>query len=739
MTVYEFGDIQVDLNQLRVRRAGVDVQLEPKSFDVLRCLLEHRDRLVSKDELLDAVWHDTFVTPNVLTRAVAQLRKALGDEAREARIIETVAKRGYRFIASVTVIGGDPSASSGSSDPSAGSRSSDAPPGPGASRARSTDNSGDRSVVRAMPTPSAAAAPALARWTWIAALLAAIVVGGTVWLALVSRPSPGAVAFGSARRITTRAGFDAQPAISPDGRSIAFVSDVSGGHEIYVTGLVPGSRSIAITSDGRQNIQPAWSPDGQWIAYHAQVPGGVWIVPATGGQPRQIVETGAQPSWAEDSERLAYSADSGGMIGQSTIWTVRRDGSNAQPFTKLGEPRGGQGWPAWSPDGKSIVFSVYTTTMSNEIWTKSIVDGRLTRIASAEMITHPRVTPRGDAIIWAALGSDGRAGIWRIGLDPRSGAPEGAATAILTVDTGRLNGLTMARDGALAYAVETDDDNLWSLRVSADANATDAPSRLTNDAVRAGHPDYSSDGRVVFDQVVVGQPASTWVIDEDGQHRELVSDANVWDPVWARDAARVLAVATTDDASRFIWVDLKSRRQTVVPLSPAEVNEIHNARVSPVSDEIAYHTVDDGGLMNVWIRLLDGSAGRQITNDSEAISYPAWSPDGKRLAVEIKRGEKTRVGVVSRDGGPVEELVTERGQNWPRSWSPDGQWIAFAGERNAIWNVYAVSTRTREVRALTHFTSPSGWVNYPSWSPRGGRVVFERQIQTGSIWVLPVK
>ncbi|HKW01348.1 MAG TPA: winged helix-turn-helix domain-containing protein [Vicinamibacterales bacterium] len=713
MTVYEFGDIQVDLNHLRVRRAGMDLQLEPKSFDVLRFLLEHRDRLVTKEELLDAVWHDTFVTPNVLTRAVAQLRKALGDEAREARIVETVAKRGYRFIADVTVTGDDPLTSSGSS--------------------------GDRPVVRAMPAPGAAPSPGRARWTWIAALLTTAVVGGTVWLALVSRPSTGPLTFSPARRITTRAGFDAQPAISPDGKSIAYVSDVSGNLEIYVSGLVPGSRSIAITSDGRQNIQPSWSPDGQWIAYHAVAPGGVWIVPATGGQPRQIVETGAQPSWSEDSERLAYSADSGGMIGQSTIWTVRRDGSEARPFTKLGEPRGGQGWPSWSPDGKTIVFSVFTTMMANEIWTKSIVDGHLTKISTAAMVTHPRVGPGGDAIYWASLGDDGRAGISRIGLDARSGAADGPAEMILTLDSGRLNGLTIARDGTLAYAVETDDDNLWSLRVSADAGATEAPVRLTNDAVRAGHPDYSTDGRVVFDQVVVGQPAASWVIDENGQHRELVSDANVWQPVWARDASRVLAVATTDNVSRFIWVDLKSRRQTVAPVPPAEVNEIHNARLSPVSDEIAYHTVDDNGLMNVWIRPLDAGPARRITNDQEAMSYPSWSPDGKRLAVEIKRGETTRIGVVSREGGAVEEVVTERGQNWSHSWSPDGQWIAFAGQRAGIWNIYAVSARTREIRALTRFTSPSGWVNYPSWSPRGGRVIFERQIQSGSVWVLPVK
>src|SRR5262249_27118392 len=77
----EFGDIYVDFNRMTVRRAGNPVDIEPKVFDLFRFLVTHRDRLVTKEELLDAVWRDTFVAPNALTRAVAQLRKALGDDA----------------------------------------------------------------------------------------------------------------------------------------------------------------------------------------------------------------------------------------------------------------------------------------------------------------------------------------------------------------------------------------------------------------------------------------------------------------------------------------------------------------------------------------------------------------------------------------------------------------------------------------------------------------------------------
>jgi Tol biopolymer transport system component len=84
-------------------------------------------------------------------------------------------------------------------------------------------------------------------------------------------------------------------------------------------------------------------------------------------------------------------------------------------------------------------------------------------------------------------------------------------------------------------------------------------------------------------------------------------------------------------------------------------------------------------------------------------------------------------------------LVEDRGQSWPHSWAPDGDRIAFAGERGGVWNIWAVSRRTRASRPLTHFTAASGYVRYPSWSPRSGRVVFERSLRTGSVWSVVLK
>src|SRR2546421_13031073 len=97
--IYQFDDFKVDPNTFQATKSGRILSLEPKALEVLIFLIDNRGRVVEKDELLNAVWKDAFVTQNAMTRVIAQLRKALGDDAKQARYIETVPTRGYRFIA----------------------------------------------------------------------------------------------------------------------------------------------------------------------------------------------------------------------------------------------------------------------------------------------------------------------------------------------------------------------------------------------------------------------------------------------------------------------------------------------------------------------------------------------------------------------------------------------------------------------------------------------------------------
>jgi Tol biopolymer transport system component/DNA-binding winged helix-turn-helix (wHTH) protein len=695
-TAYEFEDIRVDLARLEVTRAGQPVTLEPKAFDVLRVLIHGRDRLVSKEEILDAVWRDTFVTPNVLTRAVAQLRKALGDEAKDSRYIQTVATRGYRFIAPVRVV-------------EAGA-SVDVPA---------------RDVRHVPPTPTA-------RWpsrrwpVWAAIALTLLTVTvATAWIAGRARSDDAPGAFRT-RRVTTRNGYHGMAAVSPDGRLVAYASERDTGLEIVVTGITAGSAELAVTADEGQNMQPSWSPDGQWLAFHSRKRRGVWIVPASGGTARQIVDFGSDPAWAPDGSRLAFTSDAGGMASQSVLWTVGRDGQDLRPLTAVGQPPGGHHEPTYSWSGREVAFVVRRGGWTDELWRVPAAGGQPSRVIADAAITQPQFGPGDRAIYWSATVDNGLGRLWRLALDVRGGTPQ----PILTLDSGRIDGLSIARSGAVAFSIAATDSNIWSVGTG---DGVSEPQKLTDDVGRSTYPDYSPDGRIAFAHVVAGNPVTSWLISEDGRARErLVPDLTVGRPQWVADGTRLLVFQPGVTSHQLAWVDLATRRVAPVPV---DTPGISSPRVSPDGRTIAYHVIQPDGVMNAFTRPLDGSGPAvQVTHDREAASYPAWSPDGRWLAIELKREDTTQLAVVPAAGGAIEQLTAERGQTWPHSWSPDGDRIAFAGQRGGVWNIWTVSRRTRQTRPLTRFTSATGFVRYPSWSPRGDRIAFERARITASVW-----
>jgi len=697
---YQFLDVSVDLERVAVTRNGVAVELEPKVFDVLRHLLEHADRLVTKEELLDAVWGETFVTPNVLTRAIAQLRRALGDDAREARCIGTVARRGYRFIAELTVTSGA------------------APP----------------DISRQPPMPLNRPQTRSHLIVFAAVALFAVAAGGAAFNLHRSSRRTSAPFVPAPSLLVTHGGTNTTPALSPDGRAAAFVSDRSGRMEIYVVGTAPGSEEVAITTDGGQNMQPDWSPDGRWIAFHSRRRGGIWIVPSNGGAPQQVVVRGSNAAWSPDSEHLVYTPDEGGTAGQQVLWTVRRDGTGGRQLTRLGQPAGGHNHPAWSRNGRFIAFVVSNGVVNNAIWIVDAGGGTPRLLTSAGTANHPQFAPDDAAVYWTGKAASSNGRLFRIGFDAATGTGVGEPIAVMPFENGTLEGLSIARNGSAAFGVGTADANLWTIDLARDGRVS-APARLTDEAVRSGRPDYSRDGRIAFLQFGAGSPLSVWAMDEDGSHRmPLLPQLPAGDPSWSGDGKRVLVLRRSEETGTGVWwVDPASRRATRTEVSGSD---IRSPRLSPDSQSIAFHAIDANGAMNVWTQRLDGGPRRRVTDDREAISYPVWSPDGQSLALEVKRGERTQIGVVSSAGGPIELLTAATGQSWPHSWSPDGERILYAAERDAVWNIWEVSRRTRAARQLTHFSSSSGYVRYPAWSPSGSRIVFERETYKATIWTV---
>jgi Tol biopolymer transport system component/DNA-binding winged helix-turn-helix (wHTH) protein len=701
---YEFGDITVDLGRIEVRRAGQPVALEPKTFEVLRHLIQNRDRVVSKDELLDIVWKDTFVTPGVLTRVVAQLRKGLGDDASEARYVETVVKRGYRFIAPVRVSETGESASPRGASP--------------------------------RPTPEH---PPLHAWRKAYTLLAVLAVVAAValvvfWSSRTPAVQPEKASAALLRRLTVEPDTYAGPDMAPGGHAIAYASSRTGSSEIVTIGTAPGSRPVQVTSDGGGNVHPAFSPDGQWLAYHSRRRGGIWIVPALRGQPRQVSEFGSRPSWSPDSRRIVFTSDEGGLSAQAVLWTVDRDGAAPVQITQLGDPPGGHLAPSCSPDGQLIVFSV-GGSVRREIWLADSNGRQPRRVATDAKPVPPRFSPSSDAVYWIGATEDGNDSLMRVSIG-RDGDVVSAPEVVFPFTGGNTPaGFGIARDGTAIVSLSHDTSNLFALGLGGDHSPTDLV-QLTHDDAQNVYPEFGPSGRILYQQEVTGRPVTAWVMDADGGNKEILlpglgSSARMpqWNP--HRQLLLVLLHERPGASSSLAWADLSTRRLTRIGSAGGGPPSL-----APDGQRLAFHLIGSDGVMNVWIERLEDPSRRQITFDREAVTFPRWSADGRWLAVTLKRDSQTHVGIVSAEGSPVEQLTFGRGQHWPYSFSPDSEQIAFAGEHDGVWNIYAVSRKTKQVTQLTHFTSDAGHARFPRWSPDGTRIVFVRAESSASLWTL---
>jgi Tol biopolymer transport system component/DNA-binding winged helix-turn-helix (wHTH) protein len=700
---FRFDDVEIDPACYAVTRAGRSVALEPKAVTLLLYLLEHRARVVTKDELADHLWRDTFVTPNALTRLVAQLRRELGDAAHEARYIQTVHRRGYRFIANVTAVAAPaPSAAAPArADVSAAA-------GPGASRR--------------LPRLAIAAASLV----FVAALGAAVVRSrlDLPW------PSVDPRAVRSAAQVTASLGLDADPALSPDGRLLAWSSDASGRSEIFVKEVDRGVER-QVTRDGLQNVEPAWSPDGRWIAYRSGLRRGIWVVAATGGEPRRIAEFGARPAWSPDGRRIAFGASGTVMAARTQIWSVRPDGTDLRPLTTAGTPDGVHQMPKWSPDGSRLAF-VAGGPGHAALWIQDLASGRLTGVREEHVVTGLAFEPAGGALLWAEASRLSPGRVWRQPLDRTSGRPSGAPVVLAT--TGTITSPTglAAGGGRIAWVSTRVATNLWALPLGRGQPAG-PPRPLTRTTYRNTFPVFSPDGaRIAFQLKRPGADTEVWTIPADGGDATpaLPGDTRGFFPAWMPGGDRVFAVEHADGGERFAALDVRAGRRDVM----RAVNRERHPRLSPDGRSVAYHAPVDGTLQ-VFIAPVEGGPARQVTFSPTDAAYPSWAPDGQRLALEVRTGEDVHVAVAPAAGGPVRLLTSGHGVNWPHSWAPDNDRIAFAGERGGRWEIYAVSSRTGAVGTLTAFDTPNGYVRYPAWSPADDAVVFERAEPRGNIWV----
>ena len=326
--VFRFSDVEVDESELRVTRGEQALEIEPKAFRALVYLIKHAGHLVSKSELMDAVWGETAVTDNSLTRVIALLRRVLEDDPRQPQFIETVSTAGYRFICPVET---KDSANSSTQV------------------AEEVPISGATAEMRKVLTPASNATNSRSwlrhrrrRWLAAAAALAAtgIAVSWWEWWS-----GPAVIYVTSIEAITN----DRQPKIGPltDGARVYFTA----WPKLAQVSTVGGESSVIATPfewNWANDIAPDKSSllveEKQWYK-----PSPLWIVPLPGGAPHRVGNLSADyATWAPDGSQILFAKG-------AEIWAANTDGSQAH---KLLTATGIAYNPRVSPDGERIRFSV---------------------------------------------------------------------------------------------------------------------------------------------------------------------------------------------------------------------------------------------------------------------------------------------------------------------------------------------------------------------------------------------
>jgi len=710
-----FGVFELDLNTGELRKNGRKLKLQEQPFRLLGLLLDQPGQPVTRDRLKEVLWPaDTFVDfDHSLNAAIAKLRQALSDSAENPRFIETLARRGYRFIAPVEV--GRNSAS-------------DVTPVPGATNVPTVSP-----TTEIFPAPATPALMLRIRGVSVVAIaiaaLAALAVFGVRFWHNAHPGQPTLI------QLTSGTGLTMDPAVSPDGKLLAYVSDRADGRNlnIWIQQLAPAGAEIQLTHFDSDTRQPSFSPDGSRIVFHStDNGGGIYAIPTIGGEPTRIAPRGRNPTFSPDGKWIAYRtgipnkpAVTGGEGGEVYLLPA----SGGQP-RRLAADLSNAGNPVWSPDSKRLM--VFSTTVADEFdWFVISPKGeQSTRTSIFESLKRqgfsiglnrvPHLsqwTP--GFILFSAVYGDAF-NVWRMPVsdEGRSMGPAERLTSGTTLEASGL--LTLS--GNLIFASLNLVQSIWSLPLDADrARVTGELKKLTNGPTEA-EPSISLDGRkLVF---VVNQNARP--------NSELLTPGQPSTfQVRVKDLSTGKEVSIPDAEPQQLHPQI-SRDGTLVSFTRGDRIQIF--RIDRQRPRMLVETGKEGGKIWDWSadnkRLLLGRYPQpniyayDVSSRRDSLFLPGdglyqakFSPDNRAVVLVDCHSESAgcRLFVVplKSDGTPEKEnwIAIDHPSRWddkPR-WSPDGNVVYFVSDRDGQFCLWAqrLENRTKQPVgtpfALYHF------------------------------------
>ena len=636
-----FGVFEVDLAAGELRKSGVKIKLQDQPFRVLVALLARPGEVVTREELREKLWRDgTFVDfDRGVNTAINKIREALGDSADTPRFVETLPRRGYRFVAPVD--GADP--------PAAGRGSSEALPAASAGSA---------------PTVVSQYARQIVPWLLLAVVTAIL---AAVWLQGPEPQTP-------LRRFAFRPGPEVgPPVISPNGKYIAYTTGRGTEAKLWVQDLARNEpREIAGADWARS---PFWSPGSDFIGFFAEEE--LKRIPFDGGPAIPVCQvphtvfrqTGA---WSPDGSLMVFSTGTPVMPFQ-----VSAGGGNPEPLAAVVDSGVNRGMsPHFLPPARQGRLLLFGTTSGLVIQSLETGDGE-SLLANAG---RPVYSPSGH-ILYGRLGSPSVAGtsseapgLWALPLSLKTLKPTGEPFAVSPEGSYP----SVAGDGTLVYLEGSGLGQHKLLSCGRTGEELEEIGRI--EGFIAGIS-LSPDGQLAVLEAVVERNRDIWVQDKArGVNTRLTfTDGNDGSPVWSPSGDQIAFFSRRRDGNADIYVKSSDGSGEAKAVVSTPLDE-WPSDWSPDGDYLLYHARESETRLDVWYLKLGGeNSGEervpflQTPFDEKAAQF---SPGGRFVVYSSDESGRFEIYVRPFPKGTGKWQVSRNGGSHPR-WGRDGQELFY--------------------------------------------------------------
>ena len=743
--LYEFGEFRLDLERNLLLHHEQIVPLTHKALETLAVLVENNGRIVEKEEIIQKVWQDTFVEEGSLTRNVSTLRKVLGEEPGANKYIETIPRRGYRFVAKVKDVYDE----TAKKESTAGfTRSETEYENEPARRNEVIDAYHDEFKNDSLETKFIAPKNEIQikprfltrrRFIFLSLLGLFIAASAISFLILPDRlkTNQNRAVLKTERELSftklTNIGKVTETAISSDGKYLVYAADDIGRQSLWVKQVETGS-VVQIADSAEVTYQGlAFSADGNFIYFNLwdrKSVGAIYRIPTLGGVAKKIIhDCMATLAVSPDGRKIAFVRGYAAENEQALIVADIESGDE-RIFSRNAHWRA---FPSFSPDGNKIAFAMGVSPPQEQ----SYVSVREVSLESGE---EKELSDRKwlgiSGLIWLRDGND-------LILNGVAESRESFQLWKLNYSTAEARKITNDSNGLYGgHSMTADGDSMIALQSDAYVNIWTAPSsdlgkaaKITSGKYEGPFLSWTPDNRIVYSSRS-NNNLDTWIMDADGGNKkQLTGDKEAeFAPSVSADGAYILFTGNRSGTFH-VWrmdIDGKNLKQLT------DENGGWGAVASPAGDWFVYFSTQ-AGKENLWKMSLDGGKSVRLTTLG---SYnPAISPDGKMLAFSVwnENAEPQRFEheIISLETGrrirtfELPSTAFRFTGNMLLRWMPDGSGLNFIDHQNGASNIGFLPLDGGKPVQLTSFNDSE--IFWYDWSRDGRQIVMTRGVMLNDV------